>query len=117
MTGPGLLDTPVSPDIHCLEDTMSLLNENQIEASLASLNGWVRNGQEIRKTYRFPGFLDAIAFVNRVADLAEEADHHPDIDVRFDRVTLTLSTHSAGGLTAKDFSLAGTSDRMAAEAS
>ncbi len=86
---------------------MALLSDDVIGRRLDALHGWARTGREIRKTYRFQRFRDAIAFVNRVADLAERADHHPDIDIRYDRVTLTLSTHSAGGLTAKDFDLAG----------
>lgn len=85
---------------------MALLSDSQIEERLAALDGWRRSGQEIRKTYHFGTFEEAIAFVNRVADRARRADHHPDIDIRYDRVTLALSTHSAGGLTGKDFDLA-----------
>lgn len=85
---------------------MALLDEAEIERRMGEVTGWARAGREIRKTYGFRGFRDAVAFVNRVADLAEASDHHPDIDIRYDRVTLTLSTHSAGGLTAKDFDLA-----------
>ncbi len=58
------------------------------------------------KQFSFPSFRDSIVFVNRVATLADDADHHPDIDVRYDRVTLILSTHSAGGITEKDLALA-----------
>ena len=65
----------------------------------------MKNG-EITKLYKFPDFKEAMGFVNRVADLAEEADHHPDILIRYNKVTLTLSTHSAGGLTEKDSQLA-----------
>ncbi|HEX6941253.1 MAG TPA: 4a-hydroxytetrahydrobiopterin dehydratase [Longimicrobiales bacterium] len=86
---------------------MALLGDAEVGRRLAALAGWRREGREIRKTYAFQSFRDAIAFVNRVADLAERADHHPDIDIRYDRVTLALSTHSAGGLTARDFELAG----------
>jgi 4a-hydroxytetrahydrobiopterin dehydratase len=63
------------------------------------------DGKALRRTYRFPNFRAAIAFVSFVAELAEAADHHPDIDVRYSKVTLTLSTHSAGGVTEKDFEL------------
>jgi 4a-hydroxytetrahydrobiopterin dehydratase len=86
---------------------MGLLAENEIVTLLATTKGWERAGDSITTTVTFPGFLDSIAFVNKVAELAEAADHHPDIDIRWNKVTLTLSTHSDGGLTAKDFDLAG----------
>jgi 4a-hydroxytetrahydrobiopterin dehydratase len=67
---------------------------------------WEKRALAIRRKFEFDGFMGAIGFVNRVARAAERADHHPDIDVRWNKVTLTLSTHSEGGLTAKDFSMA-----------
>lgn len=67
---------------------------------------WESNGREITRTYKFKNFSEAMAFVNKVAGLSEAADHHPDINIRYNKVRLTLSTHSAGGLTEKDFSLA-----------
>ena len=67
---------------------------------------WENNGKEITRLYKFKDFVEAMAFVNKVAGLAEAADHHPDIDIRYNKVRLTLSTHSAGGLTSKDFALA-----------
>ena len=73
---------------------------------MESVPGWENNGKEITRTYKFKDFAEAMAFVNKVAGLAEAADHHPDIDIRWNQVKLTLSTHSAGGLTPKDFSLA-----------
>jgi 4a-hydroxytetrahydrobiopterin dehydratase len=85
---------------------MGLLAENEIVTLLANTPGWERAGDSITTTVTLPGFLDAIAFVNKVAEFAEAADHHPDIDIRWNKVTLTLSTHSDGGLTAKDFNLA-----------
>jgi 4a-hydroxytetrahydrobiopterin dehydratase len=85
---------------------MQRLDDAEIGEKLGTLAGWNRTGEALRREYRFAGFGDAIAFVNRVAQLAEEADHHPDIDIRYDRVVLTLSTHSAGGITARDFELA-----------
>lgn len=91
---------------------MSLLDEAAIRDGLGRLNGWNRQGASIRRTFEFKTFPAAIAFVDRVAVLAEEADHHPDIDIRYTRVTLALSTHSAGGLTARDFSLAGKIDAL-----
>jgi 4a-hydroxytetrahydrobiopterin dehydratase len=91
---------------------MSLLSEAAVERRMAVLDGWHRDGNRIRRTLEFSSFPAAIAFVNRVAGLAEEADHHPDIDIRYRRVALTLSTHSAGGLTAKDMDLAERIDRL-----
>ena len=73
---------------------------------MTSIPGWEQKEGALVKQYKFKGFLEAIAFVNRVAGLAEEADHHPDILIRYHQVRLTLVTHSAGGLTEKDFALA-----------
>ena len=73
---------------------------------MENVPGWENNGKEITRTYKFKDFAEALNFVNKVAGLAEAADHHPDIDIRWNKVRLTLSTHSAGGLTEKDFSLA-----------
>lgn len=92
---------------------MTRLDEHDISRRLADLDGWVRAGDEITRTLSFPSFAAAVAFVNRVATLADEADHHPDIDIRYDKVHLALSTHSAAGLTAKDFDLAGRIDGAA----
>ena len=85
---------------------MSRLGESDIAAALRRLSGWTRAGDALVRTYRFRDFRGAIAFVNRVADVAEGAGHHPDIAVRYNVVTLTLTTHDAGGLTAQDFALA-----------
>jgi 4a-hydroxytetrahydrobiopterin dehydratase len=85
---------------------MSRLDERQIAERLAALTGWQRVGDAIRRTWRFADFKQAMAFVNRVAEAAEAADHHPDILIEYSRVTLTLSTHDAGGLTTRDFDLA-----------
>ncbi|HEX9188974.1 MAG TPA: 4a-hydroxytetrahydrobiopterin dehydratase [Vicinamibacteria bacterium] len=85
---------------------MSPLTDAEIEALLPRVPGWERRGSELRRTWTFPDFKGSMAFVDRVAALAEEADHHPDIDIRYSRVTLVLSTHDAGGLTARDFALA-----------
>lgn len=84
---------------------MSLLDEAEIRGGLDELKGWARDGDSIRKTYTLDSFPEAIAFVTRIAELAEKADHHPDIDIRYNRVACTLSTHSAGGLTRRDFDL------------
>jgi 4a-hydroxytetrahydrobiopterin dehydratase len=85
---------------------VALLDDSEIRNRLDDLQGWTRDGDAIRKTYTLDSFAEAIAFVNRIAELAERANHHPDIDIRFDRVGCALSTHSEGGLTAKDFDLA-----------
>jgi 4a-hydroxytetrahydrobiopterin dehydratase len=86
---------------------MPPLPDDQIANQLASLDGWSRDDDMIVKTYELPTFMDAIAFVERVAELAEAADHHPDIDIRYRKVRIALSTHSDGGITQKDFDLAG----------
>jgi 4a-hydroxytetrahydrobiopterin dehydratase len=82
------------------------LSQNEIQSRLADLKGWTLEGNEIRKEIVFPDFIRAMGYVNSVALLAERANHHPDIDIRWNTVRLALSTHSAGGLTEKDFSLA-----------
>lgn len=86
---------------------MDPLSDSEVSEHLGRLPGWERHGSAIRRTFSFADFEGAMAFVNRVAALAEAADHHPDIDIRFSKVTLTLSTHDAGGLTGRDFALAG----------
>jgi 4a-hydroxytetrahydrobiopterin dehydratase len=81
------------------------LDESEIARGLEG-SEWAREGDAILRTFRFAGFREALAFVNAVGELAEERDHHPDIDIRWNRVRLRLSTHSAGGLTPMDFELA-----------
>jgi 4a-hydroxytetrahydrobiopterin dehydratase len=88
-------------------------NEPEIAARLAALPGWTREGDVIRRHFTFAAFAEGIRFVDRVAMLADAADHHPDIDIRWTTVTMALSTHSAGGLTAKDFDLAARIDAAA----
>jgi len=85
---------------------MARLSDEEARARLASLSGWEIDGDRLRKRYTLDTFLAAIAFVGRVAELAEAADHHPDILIEYRNVTLTLTTHDSGGLTARDFSLA-----------
>ena len=85
---------------------MPVLSEDQIRSQLRSLQSWELGNGEIRKTVRLKDFVHAMGFVNSVALLAEKSNHHPDIDIRWNTVTLGLSTHSEGGLTEKDFSLA-----------
>jgi 4a-hydroxytetrahydrobiopterin dehydratase len=91
---------------------MTTLTPAEIEAALPAVPGWSRQGQAITRMFQFKDFAAAIAFVNKVAALAEEAWHHPDIDVRWNTVTLTLTTHDAGGLTGRDFSLAASIDAL-----
>jgi 4a-hydroxytetrahydrobiopterin dehydratase len=93
---------------------MSKLSPVQIRAALRSVPEWRKQGRIIRRTYRFNDFPAAMRFVNAVARRAEEAWHHPDIDIRWNQVTLVLTTHDAGGLTDKDFDLAAKCDRLAA---
>lgn len=90
----------------------TVLNEEQIKQHIGALRGWQRKGSEITRVYEHADFVRAMGFVNSVALLAEKANHHPDIDIRWNRVSLTLSTHSAGGLTEKDFALAQEIDRL-----
>ena len=86
---------------------VDLLEEEEIEQRLDELGDWERDGDEIVKVFEFDDFSTAMQFVNDVAGLAERYDHHPDIDIRYSRVKLALSTHSEGGLTPRDFDLAG----------
>jgi 4a-hydroxytetrahydrobiopterin dehydratase len=92
---------------------MATLTEQEIAAGLEKLPGWSREGNAIRRSYSFRTFAEGIRFVDRVATEADRADHHPDIDLRWTTVTMTLSTHSAGGLTRKDFALAAAIDAAA----
>jgi 4a-hydroxytetrahydrobiopterin dehydratase len=85
---------------------MSKLTAVEIKTALATVPEWKPQGDMISRTYSFKDFPAAIKFVNAVAGLAERAWHHPDIDIRWNKVTLTLTTHDAGGLTEKDFDLA-----------
>jgi 4a-hydroxytetrahydrobiopterin dehydratase len=88
------------------------LTDDDVEKGLATLAGWERNGDEIVKEFRFEGFGDAIAFVVRLAFRADKANHHPDLDVRYNRVRVALSTHSEGGITAKDLAVAAEADAV-----
>lgn len=83
-----------------------LLDDEEIQQRLDELGDWEREGEEIHKVFEFDDFKGAIDFVNEVARLAERYDHHPDIDIRWNKVRLALSTHSEGGLTPWDFDLA-----------
>ncbi len=91
---------------------MSKLDAAQIRIRLASIPDWKRRGGSISRTYQFEDFPAAMKFVNAVARLSERAWHHPDIDIRWNKVTLVLTSHDAGGLTEKDFELANKFDRI-----
>ena len=82
------------------------LSDLEIQRALGNLPGWARRGDVLTKTFSFSRFPDGIDFVDRVARLAEAANHHPDIDIRYTKVTLTLTTHDAGGITTNDLELA-----------
>lgn len=82
------------------------LSDLEIQRALGGLAGWARRGETLVKTYTFEHFADGITFVDRVAVAADSMDHHPDIDIRYTKVTMTLSTHDAGGITASDLTLA-----------
>src|SRR5260221_14480307 len=84
---------------------MAILSDTEVKAALADLPGWELAGADIVKQYKFADFVAAMAFVNRVADRAEAANHHPDIDIRWNKVRLALPTHSEGGLTRNDLAL------------
>ena len=82
------------------------ITHDEAASRLAALHGWERDGDHLRREYKFDTFMAAIAFVNRVAQVAESLDHHPDITIQYTRVSLRVTTHDAGGLTENDFILA-----------
>lgn len=88
------------------------LSDLEIQRALGSLPGWARRGDVLTKSFTFPTFPEGIEFVQRVARAADAVDHHPDIDIRYTKVTCTLSTHDAGGITQSDLSLAGTIEAL-----
>lgn len=89
---------------------MEKLTGNTLETKLAELGEWSQLGEAIQRTYLFADFVQAMAFVNRIAEHAEQIQHHPDILVRYNKVTLTLTTHDAGGITEKDIDFAKAAD-------
>jgi 4a-hydroxytetrahydrobiopterin dehydratase len=92
---------------------MPVLSPEVAQRRLAALPGWQIESGELVRTFQFKDFVAALAFVNRVGEIAEQAQHHPDIDIRYNRVRLALVTHSAGGLTEKDFDLAARAQTLA----
>lgn len=91
---------------------MSALSHSDLTQRLSATPAWKLQDGAITRTLSFPDFVAAMTFVNRVAEAAESAGHHPDIDIRYNKVTLVLSTHDAGGITEKDFQLASEIDRL-----
>ena len=87
--------------MHCRAGAPRLL-ESELRDALAALPGWTRSGESIEKTFRFPDYYRTMAFVNAVASIAHREDHHPDLEVHYDRCTVAWSTHSAGGITQND---------------
>ena len=92
---------------------MATLSLDEIRRQLSTINGWAFDGNAIRKQFTFDGFPEAVQFVARLVPGAEAADHHPDVQINYQRVTLTYSTHSEGGITDKDFVGAAMADRHA----
>ena len=92
---------------------MAVLSASAVQQKLATLHHWKLEGAEIVRHFEFPGFPAAIQFVNQVAEKAEAANHHPDIDIRYNRVRLALVSHDAGGLTDRDFKMADAIDQLA----
>ena len=86
------------------------MDDKAVATALARVPGWTRAGRAITRTYHFDDFGGALAFVARVGEVAEREQHHPDIDIRYNQVTLSMWTHDAGGLTERDFRLASAID-------
>ncbi|HIK27721.1 MAG: 4a-hydroxytetrahydrobiopterin dehydratase [Oscillatoriaceae bacterium SKW80] len=84
----------------------NLLSENEIKAELEKITGWSVEGKKLQRTWTLSNFVEAIAFVNKLVEPSEKAGHHPDIEISYNKVTVKLTTHDAGGLTEKDFQLA-----------
>jgi len=91
---------------------MKKLNSSQIKSALGKIPGWKKKAAVISRKFQFKDFPTAVKFVNAVAKVAEKEWHHPDIDIRWNKVTLALTTHDAGGLTRKDFALAKKFDEL-----
>ncbi len=91
---------------------MATLDHGIVREALADLDGWERSGDTIRREVVCDGFLEAIAFITRIAPLAEEADHHPELTNVYDTVTIVLTTHDEGGITTKDLDLARAIDEV-----
>ena len=91
---------------------MPSLSDHEVKSRLVSVPDWQVEAGELMRTFLFKDFRASLAFVNKVGDLAEAAGHHPDIDIRYNKVRLALVTHDAGGITDKDFDLAAAADKI-----
>lgn len=92
---------------------MALLSDSEVEERLAGLDGWTRSDEAIEKSFKRGDFVGAVEFVSSLVEPAEAMNHHPDVAISWDTVTVTVSTHSEGGLTAADFELAARLDALA----
>ena len=92
---------------------MAVLTDSEIQNALTSLPGWKKNGSSIQRVFEFPDFKAAMQFVNKVADAAEQANHHPDIDIRYNKVTMALISHDSGGVTQRDVKMANRINQIA----
>ena len=93
---------------------MELLSDSEIDSRLAELDGWEREGETIVKTFELADFVGSVEFIDRVVEPAEEMGHHPDLNVSWNKVGVSITTHAAGGLTANDFELAKRIDALPA---
>jgi 4a-hydroxytetrahydrobiopterin dehydratase len=91
---------------------MALLSDDEIRDRLESLDGWEREGDAIRKQFQLEDFKGSVDFVNRLTPVAEDMNHHPDLEISWNKVTVRISTHSEGGLTGNDFELASKIDSL-----
>lgn len=106
---------PFLPDIAQVAGRLGadmLLSKEQIDRALPGLPGWTSDGKALWRTFEFRGFVEAVAFVDSLVAPAEALHHHPDIAIAYNRVTLSLTTHDAGGLTAKDLALAAAIEKL-----
>ncbi|WP_237741255.1 4a-hydroxytetrahydrobiopterin dehydratase [Geminocystis herdmanii] len=95
-----------SPLVQNIDRTYMILNELEIRQQLGNLPDWMTNGQALVASYKFKDFIEAMAFVNKLIEPSEKSGHHPDISISYNRVTIHLTTHDAGGITQKDVDLA-----------
>ena len=112
---PPLAISTVAQEVHVTQ--MTLLSEQEVTQQIKSLPDWTLEGKELRRTFQFKNFVEAIDFVNRLVEPAETAGHHPDLAISYNKVTVSLTTHDAGGLTQKDFDLAKTISQLATRSS
>ena len=91
---------------------MAALNDEEINARLGGIDGWERKGDAIEKQFQFDDFTGSVDFVNRITPVANAMNHHPDLAISWNKVTVSLSTHSEGGITGNDFELANKIDRL-----